>query len=254
MSDTPPLAASFVAAGLSQKEAAIYLDLLQHGESRTGKLCERTRIPSSAVYALLDGLLQKGLVTYKLVNNVKAFSATAPENLVHLFDEKEEQLLHEKQALLSSISQLKKLPLSTHRLNDFKYFEGIRGVKSLYTEIAQGWKPGDEYCVASAPSESFRKLEGFFLDVVHAKRIADRVRLRIIIDEGGREYGAARAKMPFTDVRYIAVDTATEYGVLNDLVWLVAYGDSPYGLLIKDQNFAASYQAFFEILWNAAKP
>lgn len=240
-------------AGLSEKEAQIYLDLLQNGASQTGKLCERTKIPSSHIYSFLSNLLEKGLVSYKLINNRKVFSASAPDALAHLFDEKEKQLKTEKSKLFEFITQLKKVPAEAPRLNDFKYFQGIRGIKSLYSEIMDYWHPGDEYCIASAPLESFRKLEGFFVEVVHKKRIQDKVYLKIIINNNSEKFGGIRKKMPLTEVRYLDIDTRTEYGVLKDYFFMITYAAEPYGLLIKDANFAGTYKTFFEILWELAR-
>ncbi|MBU2561260.1 MAG: hypothetical protein KKD17_03105 [Nanoarchaeota archaeon] len=240
-------------AGLSEKEALTYLDLRQYGESQTGRICERTRIPSSYIYTVLDSLLEKGLVSYKLVNNIKVFSAAEPEALAHLFEEKEKEIVAEKEKLLESISKLKVVPPTVTRLTDYKYFQGIRGIKSLYAEIINSWKTGDEYYIASAPQESFAKLEGFFIDVVHKKRVKDKVRLKMLINRNSEKYGVVRKKMPLTEIRYLDVDTKTEYGVLNDYFFLVTYSAEPYGLLIKDKNFASTYRAFFELLWKQAK-
>ncbi len=238
-------------AGLSEKEAHVYLDLQQYGESQTGKICERTKIPSSHIYLLLSSLLEKGMVSYKLVNNIKVYHASSPDALAHVFEEKEKMLLEEKEHLLTFISRLKKAP-PQKRMSDFKYFQGIRGIKSLYTEIINSWKAGDEYCIASAPLESFTKLEGFFLDVVHKKRVSDKVKLRILINKGSEKYGGIRRRMPLTEVRYLPVATTTEYGILNDLFFLVSYGSEPYGLLIMDKNFSSTYKVFFELLWKQA--
>ena len=59
------------AAGLSEKEAKVYLDLEEYGESRTGAICTRTGVPSSRIYVILHNLLEKGLVSYKIINNIK---------------------------------------------------------------------------------------------------------------------------------------------------------------------------------------
>ena len=162
------------------------------------------------------------------------------------------QFKKEKQDLLGFISQLKVIP-KPDRLTDFKYFHGIRGIKSLYTEIINSWNKGDEYYIASAPQESFKKLEGFFLDVVHKKRVRDKVTLKIIINKNGGRWGGRRQKMPLTEVRYLDIDTQTEYGVLNDYVFLVTYAKEPYGLLIKDKHFASTFKTFFNLLWLQSK-
>lgn len=244
---------SLKSAGLSEREALTYLDLQQYGESQTGKICERTKIPSSQIYTLLSGLLEKGLVNFKIVNNVKVFRASDPDSLAVLFEEKEKQIEEEKKQLLESISKMKVVPSEISKLSDFKYFSGIRGIKSLYIEITNAWKSGDEYYIASAPLESFHKLEGFFLDVVHKKRIKDKVKLKIITNKNSKKYGMSRKKMQLTEVRYLDVETKTEYGVLNDYFFLISYGKEPYGLLIKDSNFAETYKTFFELMWGLAK-
>jgi hypothetical protein len=144
-------------------------------------------------------------------------------------------------------------PSGISKLSDFRYFTGIRGIKSLYTEIMNSWKKGDEYYVASAPLESFSKLEGFFVEVVHKRRIKDKVKLKILVNRAGKKWGKIREKMPLTKVCYVDIDTKTEYGVLNNYFFLVSYGKEPYGLLIDDQNFAQTYKVFFDLLWNGVK-
>src|SRR3989344_3911580 len=240
-------------AGLSEREALTYLDLQQHGESQTGKICDRTKIPSSQIYTILNSLSEKGLVNFKIINNIKIFRASDPYSLANLFEEKEKQIEKEKEHLLEFISKLKVKPTEISKLSDFKYYSGIRGIKSLYTEIMNSWKTGEEYYIASAPAESFNKIEGFFIDTVHKKRIKDKVKLNIIINNDGKKWGDARSKMPLTEVRYLDINTKTEYGVLNDYFFLVTYGKEPYGLLIKDENFAKTYKIFFDLLWQQAK-
>lgn len=240
-------------AGLSREEANAYVDLLKYGDSQTGKLCERTSIPSSHIYKVLNSLLEKGLVSFKLINNIKVYNAAKADALMQLFLEKERNMKEEKERIMESISQLSVLSSPLERLTDFKYFYGIRGIKSLYTEIIHAWRKGDEYVIAAAPLASFKKLEGFFLDEVHKKRVKGKIKLRIIISENSKKWGLKRKKMPFTEVKYLRMNTTTEYGVLNDYLFLVSYGKEPYALLIKDKAFADTYKQFFELLWKSAK-
>jgi len=236
-------------AGLSEREALTYLDLQKHGESQTGKICERTKIPSSQIYTILNNLKEKGLINFKIINNIKIFKASPPDSLANLFEEKEKEIKNEKKQLLNFISKLKTSPKEKERTGDFRYFHGIRGIKSLYTEIINSWKKGDEYYVASSPRESFKKLEPFFTNIVHKKRVKDKVKLKILINKDSEKWGLKRTKMPFTEVKYLNINTKTEYGVLNDYLFLVTYAEEPYGILIKDKSFAETYKSFFEMLW-----
>lgn len=239
--------------GLSEKESQVYLDLRRHGESKTGSICRRTKIPSSHIYGLLESLLANGLVSFKVVNNSKVFQASEPEALQLLFEEKEREIGKQKLDLMQFITQLKVAPSDPERFGDFRYYQGIRGIKSLYAQIMNAWKKGDEYIIASAPSASFQRLEGFFLETVHKKRIKDKVSLRMLTNQNTEKWGTIREKMPFTKVRYLPIDTQTEYGVLNEYFFLITYAQTPYGLLIKDQSFANTFRVFFDLLWKQAK-
>ena len=65
----------------------------------------------SEIYDILEKLLEKGLISYKIENNIKTFRATTPESLYAKFHEKEEQLDKEKTELKSFITSLKQIPL-----------------------------------------------------------------------------------------------------------------------------------------------
>ena len=85
--------------GLTQNESRVYLFLLEYQEAKTGIICSKLNIANSHIYRILEKLLDKGLVSYKINNNIKIFQAVNPSNLYELFREKEEQLEKEKQDL-----------------------------------------------------------------------------------------------------------------------------------------------------------
>lgn len=130
-----------------------------------------------------------------------------------------------------------------------QYYSGVNGIKDLYTRVINSWKPKDTYFVVSAPLDSFKKLEPFFLKKVHVKRIKDKVVLKIIINNNAQSFGYIRKQMPFTQVKFLNVDTTSEYGVSNDTLFVVDYSKKPYGLIVKDENLANTFKNYFNILW-----
>ena len=83
------------------------------------------------------------------------------------------------------------------------HFSGIRGIKELYSHIINSWSSKDTYCIVSAPLDSFKKLEEFFLNTVHSKRIKDRVLIKMIINRNAQSYGLVRKNMPFTQIKFL---------------------------------------------------
>lgn len=134
-----------------------------------------------------------------------------------------------------------------------KKYDGIDGIKKLYKLIINSWSPKDTYCIVSAPLDSFKKLEPFFLKTVHAKRIKDRVMIKMIINRNAQSYAIARENMPFTQIKFLDNKTTAEYGVLNDLLFIVNYDENPYGILIQDANLANTFKIYFDIIWKQGR-
>ena len=121
--------------GLTAQESRTYLALLRLKETQTGNLCKETGIASSNIYKVLDGLIKKGLVSYRVRNNVKVFLPSAPEVLNELFIERERKLGEERKEIYEVIKNLKKPEQETESYANYRYFEGIPGVKAMWYEI-----------------------------------------------------------------------------------------------------------------------
>ena len=68
--------------GLEQKEAKVYLELLKLGEATATKIGEKTNLDRTLMYQIANKLIEKGLVSYIIKNNVKYFSAANPKKLM----------------------------------------------------------------------------------------------------------------------------------------------------------------------------
>ena len=102
-------AAVFEEMGLAPGERKCYLALLETGLTSAGPLIKRTGMQKSAVYFCLERLLDKGLASFVMRNNIKYFEAARPERLLEYVDEREKELEeHRKrvQALLPGLERI----------------------------------------------------------------------------------------------------------------------------------------------------
>lgn len=238
--------------GLTRNESRVYLFLLEHQEAKTGIICSKLNIPSSHIYRLLEKLLDKGIISYKIVNNVKIFRPVDPESLYSLFREKERQLDREKEDLKDFITNLKKIEIKENKQNDFKYFEGVSGVRSMFTEFVASFKKNSEIYIASAPI-AYEKWNAFLLDLFHPPRIKKNVSQRLIVPIRLKKYGKEREQFQPIEIRYSPIEMETEFGVAGDYTYFLSYGDKPYALLIRDINLAKTQIKIFNSLWKQAK-
>src|SRR3989338_2792915 len=79
-------------AGLTEKEAKLYLVLLEEGSSTTGPLIKRLGLHKATVYALLERLKERGLVSSVIRGRTQQFQATEPQLLLDQQQEREERL------------------------------------------------------------------------------------------------------------------------------------------------------------------
>ena len=110
--------------GLEEKQAAVYLELLNLGETTATKLAERTGIDRTLMYQLTDKLIEAGLASYIIKNNVRYFSAAAPEILLRKIHEKEEQIRLALPELKARLQPLIETKVETYR--------GREGINTLF--------------------------------------------------------------------------------------------------------------------------
>ena len=73
--------------GLTEKEARVYLTLLETGSSLVSDVAKKSRINRSTSYVLLEALAEKGLVSISEQKNVRLYTPAPPERLIQLLEE-----------------------------------------------------------------------------------------------------------------------------------------------------------------------
>lgn len=124
--------------GLSEKEAQIYLALLQVDNESIQDLAKRTEINRTTVYPVLETLEKKGLVSEVQIGKKTHYEAAAPERL-ETFVERQRAVLEERsQRLKDIIPQIKSIQREEGERPVIKYFEGRDGLISAYEEFYGG--------------------------------------------------------------------------------------------------------------------
>src|SRR3989344_8865095 len=95
--------------GLTEKEAKLYLALLELGQSTSSDLIKKLDYYSKTVYELLEKLMKKGLVSYVIKSNIKYFEAVNPEKFLDMLKEEEDNIKEKENKLKEILPKLKKL-------------------------------------------------------------------------------------------------------------------------------------------------
>lgn len=234
--------------GLTFPESKVYLALLKLQEAKTGILCKETNIPSSNIYSILGGLIEKGMVSYRIQNNIKTFIPSDPETLNELFFKKQKSLEEERKEIQSLIKKLKPKEIQEKPESNYKYYEGISGVKSMWYEINSLLNSKSEEFLCAAKKQACEKL-GDFYNEHHKIRNKLKAKAKIILSKGFESL-ASKRKNKHTQVKITYLDNEAEWGIVDDYIYIqYIITEKPRSFLIKDKIFAETFKEVFNKIW-----
>lgn len=113
-------------AGLSEKEAKVYIALLQLGRASSYSISSRSGLKKPTTYVILDELIKKGLVTKIPRAKKQQYIAMPPEEF---FANAEEKLKQAKKALPELITMAENEKVKVQTL----FYEGVDGIEDALT-------------------------------------------------------------------------------------------------------------------------
>ncbi len=172
--------------GLSEKEIALYLLLLQLGPSAASTLAPRAGLPRSTAQFTCQQLAKRGLLRMVRKANVHVFSAEPPETLGALLRRQQLELEEREARLGRIIGELKAMQNPFSVLPKVQFFEGRDGIVAAYDAVLKDLQVGGEILgylkPLQAADDDFR-LAGRLTSFVH-QRVALGVSTRILCPRG----------------------------------------------------------------------
>lgn len=241
--------------GLSREEAACYWALVELQEARTGGLCAESGVPSSHVYRVLASLMARGLVSCRVQNNVRVYFPASAGALSELFLERERAVKRQASQVAKLVASVRRRQVERKPYSDYKYFEGLAGVKAMWHEINEGLPTAGSSVVErvyAARKEGYAQLLKFY-DEHHRIRNKAGVRAHILLPKEGKAV-AAKRRNRLTQVRFAALGNEAEWGTVNGCLY-VQYitGGKPRAFLIRDAIFANTFSEVFDRLWEGVR-
>lgn len=232
--------------GLNDKEARVYLALLQKGASSAYSIAVKSDLKRPTAYFVLDELVKRGVASLIPRSKKKLYRATPPEDLI---EKAEENLKKVKEKL----PELKALSDTGIEKPHVSYLEGIEGIREIYhykLNEMEGQTIRGFY--ASAPIEVQEQLDYF--DSYHKKRKRLNIVARGIVPDDPENLSRYRE----TDKEYLR-----EMKILPKKVYSsnisIEIGDTwvktsdfnnLQGLIIENPEFAKTMTEIFDLVWS----
>lgn len=232
-----------VKAGLSPKEASVYLANYELGEATASRISQKSGIKRPTTYIELENLIKKGLVSQSNKRNLKYYTAQSPKVILAILEENKKELEQNMASLLS-------LGTAIDRKPSVRYFEGEDGIKEAYRDTLatpdqeiQSWFSAS----SSLGSESFQ--EKYYIPERQKKNIW--IRAILPASQELKPY-LAKNKEQLRKSRLI---NPAKYNLENEIILysknktaILNYGDR-LGVIIESPKIHDSMKQIFEIMW-----
>lgn len=234
--------------GLTNAEAILYSTLLELGPSKTGILIDKTNLQSSTVYHALGSLIEKGIVSFILEGKIKIYSAESPNILLELHEKKKKQFLE-------ILPKLKQKESSSKIRQTAKIFKGIKGLQTVFNEILETTKKGEEYLFFQVYREELEN-ENFqtFFRNYHLRRSKKGIKVKGMAMKRAKEKTKDIFKgLKHTQLKYVDEFLPTGLMINKNKVVITEWEDVPTAIVIESPSIAKSYKDFFLDKWNKSK-
>ncbi len=251
-------AGDLVRLGLTEGEASVYLALLEAGPSTVGPIVKKAGVAYSNVYEILQRLMKKGLVSFIIKSKTKHFQAAEPVSLHEYIEKKEKEIRDEKRIVDKLIPELTQLSKMKGEKLLAEVFTGMKGLRTVYEKVLEGYEDGDDYAFFYDPTERMDIVDRFFLNFEKRVYKPRNIIMRGIVSKGfyfGSSYmkRSGMVRKGKWDVRYVDFPFPGNIDIYKDRLLIVSWSGPIIAILIHSHDISAKFLRYFESVWKVAK-
>src|SRR3989344_653422 len=234
--------------GLTEGEIRVYMALIGLGKSSTGAIMEKSGISSSKVYLILEKLIEKGLVSFIIEENIKKFQVTNPNTIIDYIRKKKDNLqeLEEKSKdLIETINSL----LGKYEEETVQIYKGFRGAETAFTRLIEETNEEGVNLFFSHDKEELDDSVIMFFKRIKEKRLARRIKTLGIVHPILRESFETKVKEKYYKVKFSKTAPPTPITIGKNSILLTLWGKEPLCIEIRSKRMVKKYSDYFYNVW-----
>lgn len=239
--------------GFSDKEATIYLYLVNNQPQTAAELAKNLRESRTNIYMVLEKLVQRGVIANDDSEPVRRFAAVDPTSLQNLLKDKQRDVILAKQALDTALPEL----IASFNLGQQRpgvvYLEGLAGLKASLSDMDKAktdlllW--GSD--LANQDVDAWQSIE-----IAGYKRRAKNIQTRCLFHEAAMNWPHLEefASKGFKVRIWGSQPFEGEIAIYDDKVAITTYAPTIIITVLTNQIIANTFRTIFENCWQTALP
>ena len=248
--------------GFTDKEALIYVSLLELGGGFPSRVAQYSGIKRATAYDVLTALSIRGLINEIERKNKLFYQIEKPEKVLKYTQNqanKAQDAVNNMKELIPEISSL---------FNSFKnnskvtYYEGVDGIKSMYEDILNVTKPYKMLIYSKANDLVPYGISERFIKEYMEKKIRLGITTDMLVPDTGKNrkhidfYTKNTPEKFYPTVKYIAPEKFDFNGEImidgDSKIAIINYGENKLiGVMMEDKAINKMMRVIFELSWNS---
>lgn len=246
-----PLIQSLIAIDFTEKEAAVYIALLEISRGTASEIARKAGINRTTGYTILDTLVSRGLVSISGKEPKQEYIAESPEKIKALLEEKIQRYQEHAKRADDLIPQLK----SIHTVSDkpkVRFFEGTQGLMDVYEDTLTSHETIRAYATVDDMHHALPR----YFPRYYKRRAGKGINIRAIIPS--TPIGRERASLDEAEARETALIPADQFyftpeiNIYDNKVMIASWREK-LGIIIESAEIADVMKKTFELAWAEAK-
>ncbi len=243
------LALELVNLGLSEKEAVVYLALLELSPAAVQDVAAKAGVNRTTTYLLIDALMRRGIVSTTTHGKKQLFVAEPPERLLTVLRLQRRELEEKERELMAAIPLLNALHNSRKEKPQIRYFEGAEGVRTVRELLSE--ETGE--CVQIVPVDETNGTQ-MILDrrADHFAELGENgvpIRALIVTASPDADQVAFPPNARFRVISASEFPIRSEVTIRGNTVLLFSYKSNLLSVVIQSEEFAGTLRALFNLAW-----
>jgi HTH-type transcriptional regulator, sugar sensing transcriptional regulator len=232
--------------GFKEKEAAVYLGLLELGEAKAHEVARKAKISRPTTYEILEKLKEDGFVAEIEKNKIKHFIANDPEVFKRDLEAKQHAFDLILPELKSVYNRLKSKPKIT-------FHDGEEGIKAVFEDTLNARNKNLRGILSM--EDLYRVPGKKYMDDYVKRRVEKGYELKVIRSkpkEVALDWPAGEAEK--RDLRYPPenmIFDMTTY-IYDNKVGLISTERESFGLIIESEEYSKTMRHLFDALWQVS--
>jgi sugar-specific transcriptional regulator TrmB len=243
--------------GLSEKEAKIYLALLELEIAGVQDISKKTGVNRSSTYVVIESLKKRGLVSMSPDKKVQEYIAATPEILLEIAKDASERAAATKEKIREILPELRGLQKETVHKPKVIVYEGDEALKLSYYSTFDS----SEFRIYKDLSGMRDVVPQDYIEQDAKKRRSNKVQMRLIApdttenEEIVHEYAAHKSPdecLLIPPKKFSKTDNNIGIGIYKDRVKF-ASGKDKFSIFIINQAITDTLRDLFDLAWEESK-